>query len=209
MLDPKLSSQPDLTAERDAVSVAMRADRRVIVADLHAAFMDDPVLSWVFPEEHKRRRYGPHFFAMHARRLIPRGLAWKVDGGSALWAAPGQWRESPWDDLRLAAASTPGLWRRAPLIARGMLALEARHPEEPHLYLAVIGVRPELQGRGLGSALLRPGLAHADELGLPGYLESSNIRNVPLYERHGFRVIGEHHQPRGPVMWLMRRPAQL
>jgi ribosomal protein S18 acetylase RimI-like enzyme len=196
-----------VTATAAPVSAAATADRRAIVADLHAAFMDDPVLGWVFPDEEHRRRYGMHFFAMHARRLIPQGLAWRADGGSALWALPDQWRESPWDDLRLAAASLPGVWRRAPLVGRGMLALEARHPEEPHLYLAVIGVRPEVQGRGLGSALLRPGLSYADEHGLPAYLESSNIRNVPLYERHGFRVTGEHHQPAGPTMWLMWRRA--
>jgi GNAT superfamily N-acetyltransferase len=196
-----------VTAAAAPVSAATVADRRAIVANLHAAFMDDPVLGWVFPDARDRRRYGMHFFAMHARRLIPQGLAWKTSGGSALWAEPDRWRESPWDDLRLAAASLPGVWRRAPLVARGMLALEARHPVQPHLYLAVIGVRPEHQGRGLGSALLRPGLAYADEHGLPAYLESSNIPNVPLYERHGFRVTGEHNQPQGPTMWLMWRPA--
>jgi hypothetical protein len=85
------------------VSAATTADRRAIVSDLHAAFMDDPVLGWVFPDEEHCRRYGMHFFAMHARRLIPQGLAWRADGGSALWALPDQWRESPWDDLRLAS----------------------------------------------------------------------------------------------------------
>ena len=51
------------------------ADLRRTVDDLHAAFMDDPVLNWAFPEGEKRRRYGRHFFEMHARRLVPGACA--------------------------------------------------------------------------------------------------------------------------------------
>jgi hypothetical protein len=29
-----------------------------------------------------------------------------------------------------------------------------------------------------------------DETGLPAYLESSNPRNIPLYERFGFELLG-------------------
>jgi ribosomal protein S18 acetylase RimI-like enzyme len=42
---------------------------------------------------------------------------------------------------------------------------------------------------------------------MPCYLESSNPRNVPLYERHGFEVTAEHWLPDGPVMTYMWRPA--
>ncbi|HVD39966.1 MAG TPA: GNAT family N-acetyltransferase [Solirubrobacterales bacterium] len=190
-----------------AIVTAGAADLRRTVDDLHAAFMDDPVLSWAFPDEGKRRRYGRHFFEMHARRLVPGGLAWRADGGGALWAAPGRWRESPLEMLRLARATIRGLGTHGARVGRGMLGIESKHPKEPHLYLAVVGVRPEQQGKGLGSALLQPGLAHADRLGLPAYLESSSPRNVPLYERHGFEVKEEAQLPQGPPMWLMWRPA--
>ena len=53
-------------------------------------------------------------------------------------------------------------------------------------YLGLLSVSPQRQGRGLGSVLLEAGLARCDaEVGL-AYLESSNPRNVPLYERFGF-----------------------
>jgi ribosomal protein S18 acetylase RimI-like enzyme len=191
---------------RPAITRAATADRRSLVDDLLAAFADDPVLCWVFPDPSARRRYGRHFFAMHARRLTAGGLAWKTDGGASLWAAPGRWRESPLDTARLATTSFPGLWRHAARVGRGLLGVESRHPREPHLYLATVGVRPEQAGRGLGTALLEPGLRHADDLNLPAYLESSNERNVPLYERHGFTVTREHRLPAGPSMWLMWRP---
>jgi GNAT superfamily N-acetyltransferase len=197
-----------MTSAQIIPALASERDSAAIVSDLHAAFMEDPVVCWAFPDRARRRRHGKHFFAMHARRSIPMGLGWRIDGGAALWMAPGQWRESTWDALRLSWRSLPGVRTRGPLVGGGLLALEARHPSEPHLYLPAIGVRPELQGRGLGSALLRPGLDHADAHGLPAYLESSNIRNVPLYERHGFEVVREHRLPRGPTMWLMWRSVQ-
>ena len=47
-----------------------------------------------------------------------------------------------------------------------------------------------------------------DQAGYPAYLESSNIRNNPLYERFGFEVTAEVTLPEdGPTMWLMERPA--
>jgi ribosomal protein S18 acetylase RimI-like enzyme len=189
-----------------AIVTASAADLQRMVADLHAAFMDDPVLNWAFPEEEKRLRYGGRFFEMHARRLVPGGLSWRADGGGALWAAPGRGRESPLEMLRLARDTMRGLGIHGARVGRGMLGIESKHPKEPHLYLAVVGVRPERQGQGLGSALLQPGLANADRLGLPAYLESSNPRNVSLYERHGFEVREEAHLPQGPPMWLMWRP---
>ena len=58
-------------------------------------------------------------------------------------------------------------------------------------------------------AAIAPGLQHADSLGLPCYLESSNELNVPLYERHGFKVTREFAFPGGgPTAWLMWREPQ-
>jgi GNAT superfamily N-acetyltransferase len=189
-----------------AVTAAGPSEVGRVVDDLHAAFMDDPVLCWAFPDEGKRRRYGRHYFEMQARRLVPDGLTWRADGGGALWAGAGRWRESSLEALRLGISTFRGLWPRGGRVSRGLLGIESRHPREPHLYLAVVGVRPEQQGQGLGTALLQPGLAEADRIGLPAYLESSSPRNVPLYERHGFEVTEEVRLPSGPPVWLMWRP---
>ena len=69
----------------------------------------------------------------------------------------------------------------------------------PHWYLGYLGTRRGRQGQGLGTQLLREVLAGADTDGVPAYLESSNERNLPLYERNGFRVIGDlRHWATGP-----------
>ena len=81
----------------------------------------------------------------------------------------------------------------------------AAHPTEPHYYLAVLGTEPEFQGRGIGSALLRPVLDICDRDEIPAYLESSKERNIAFYARHGFRVTREVTLPKGPPVWLMWR----
>ena len=71
-------------------------------------------------------------------------------------------------------------------------------PSEPHWYLPVIGVDPAYQGRGLGRALMAHACERCDRDGVPFYLESSNPRNIPLYQRHGFEVLGTIQAARRP-----------
>ena len=84
--------------------------------------------------------------------------------------------------------------------------MERKHPQEPHHYLGAVGVEPAYQGQGLGSALMEHGLAQCDAEAMPAYLVSSNFRNVPLYERHGFEIVEEIPLPSGgPTVWRMWR----
>jgi GNAT superfamily N-acetyltransferase len=66
-------------------------------------------------------------------------------------------------------------------------------------------VDPVHQGRGHGAALLRYALERCDREGLPAYLESSNSRNVPLYERHGFEPMGSIQAGSSPTVIPMLR----
>ena len=69
----------------------------------------------------------------------------------------------------------------------------------------MLGTDPAAQGRGLGSAVLRPVLEQCDRDGVGAFLESSKERNIDFYARHGFRVTSEIRLPRGPLMWQMWR----
>ena len=79
------------------------------------------------------------------------------------------------------------------------------HPEERHYYLPLVGVEPNAQGTGLGGALMRHATARCDEEGALAYLESSNPRNISLYERHGFEVMGEIRVGSAPLVTPMLR----
>src|SRR5260370_4515182 len=81
------------------------------------------------------------------------------------------------------------------------------HPKEPPWYLPLIGIDPARQGKGLGGALMRHATDICDRDGVLAYLESSNPRNIPLYERHGFGILGTIQAGGSPVITpLLRKP---
>ena len=94
-----------------------------------------------------------------------------------------------------------------PDLMRVMEQMGAYHPSEPHWYLPLIGVDPARHGNGLGSALMRHALRRSDADGVPAYLESSNPRNIPLYERHGFEILGTIQVGSSPTLVpMLRKP---
>ena len=96
--------------------------------------------------------------------------------------------------------------QRAPIGIRVLSAIERAHPREPHHYLAVLGIDPPYQGRGLATRLLSPTLARADDEGLTAYLETAKESNVALYRRYGFEVTRDLRVGDAPPIWLMTRP---
>ena len=115
----------------------------------------------------------------------------------------------PLSQITLEAAPSALAFRHRLIRAlRTQLQVERLHAAQsaPHWYLGYLGARRDRQGQGLGSTVLREVLARADTKGIPAYLESSNERNLPLYERNGFRVIGELRAlDHGPAIWRMWR----
>ena len=75
--------------------------------------------------------------------------------------------------------------------------------------LATLGVHPEAQGNGLGFALTEAALVAVDEArtGTGVALETSDDRNVRLYERAGFSLTATTSIPDGPTVYSMLRQA--
>lgn len=86
--------------------------------------------------------------------------------------------------------------------------MDAAHPTDPHWYLPWFGVDCARQGGGLGSALLQPCLEIVGRDHLSAYLDSTNHRNIPFYERHGFQVTGERQAGACPPLTSMLRDAR-
>ena len=77
------------------------------------------------------------------------------------------------------------------------------------VYLQIIGVASENQGKGHGGKLLKELLAMADEAKLPIYLETETESNVRLYERFGFKTLEEMSLPViNQPMWTMLRRSE-
>jgi GNAT superfamily N-acetyltransferase len=82
----------------------------------------------------------------------------------------------------------------------------ARHdPSAPHWHLGPVGVERDLQGKGIGSALLSAFGELVDANHGLAYLETDKDINVPFYERFGFEVTAES-AVLGVPCWFMARP---
>jgi GNAT superfamily N-acetyltransferase len=192
--------------------VAGRGDAAETAQMLARAFYDDPVFGWFFPAEGSRHRRLRRFFVTELHHESLRHGAVEVacvDGhvaGAAVWFPPST-------SLGTEVSALPGylraFGRRFVTVAQYQHVAVHAHPrEQPHWYLAIIGVDPVRHGYGVGAALLRSRLRRCDREGLPAYLESSNLDNVPLYQHFGFHVTGTLGLPEGaPVVNTMWRPA--
>ncbi|MFD3518108.1 GNAT family N-acetyltransferase [Streptomyces sp. NPDC058657] len=186
---------------------AGEADRDVVRDLLHRAFREDPVSSWIFPGPEQRERAHPLMMGTFVDLVLAEGRVDLADEGAAaaLWLdIPAGEPEADDGAARLRAAVDPDN-ERIELIAHLPAKLHPHH--EAHAYLWMIGVDPDRQGEGLGSALLDPVLERCDREGRAAYLEASTARSRELYRRLGF---DDHATPLrlpdgGPLMYPMWR----
>jgi ribosomal protein S18 acetylase RimI-like enzyme len=190
------------------VAPARNVDHQALLESLAVAFADDPVAAWNCPRQDLRKDFLKRFFGVALDMGMPHGEVWTDASrtGAAIWLPPDQ---SPIGLLAGTALIRPFLTRhlltRIPAAIAGGARIDARHPQEPHWYLFVLGVAPAGQGRGLGSRLLAPVIERCDEDQVGAYLESSKQSNIAFYARHGFRVTGEVALPSGPTVYCMWR----
>ena len=194
--------------ERPAIRPATLHDRAAIAAMLGRAFADDPAMTYIFPGPADRAKRLPRLFALLFDSDGPVGMRLVAAGveGATLWRGPGRSKTGVWEMMRHApamASSLGGSIGRALTVAN---AIDAHHPSSDFWYLHVAGCDPEHQGKGIGGALIRDGLARAN--GLSCYLETATERNLGLYRSLGFEVTGDWRVPRGgPRFWSMVRPS--
>ena len=186
------------------VRSAAASERQAVIDVITLAFATDPMARWAFPAPATYLAVMPAMVEAFGGAAFTHGTAHVVEGGvaAAMWLPPGV---QP-DEARLAELAqghTPPEQRDD--MTKVFEQMDGYHPAEPCWYLPMIGVDPVCQGRGHGGALLRHALERCDREGMPAYLESSNPRNIPLYERHGFEAIGSIQAGSSPTVVAMRR----
>lgn len=190
-----------------AIKIATSFDEAGLIGVLTLAFSTDPMARWSFPDPAEYLANFPVLAKAFGGNAFANGSAYFADGyaGAALWLPPGI---APDEETMIGLVE-----KTAPDSIKNDLfgvfeQMDKFHPKEPHWYLPMIGVDPAQQGNGVGSALMKHALAACDKDGLIAYLESSNPRNISLYERHGFEVIGEIQVGSSPIMRPMLRKAR-
>lgn len=77
-------------------------------------------------------------------------------------------------------------------------------PEEPHVHLGPIGVAPEAQRQGVGTALMNRYIEHLNQERCAGYLETDKPENVEFYKKFGFVVRREELLIGAPTWYMWR-----
>jgi ribosomal protein S18 acetylase RimI-like enzyme len=170
------------------------------------AFTADPVARWCWPGAHQYLTSMPSFTRAFGGGAFLHSGAYCTDdyAGAALWLPPTIHPE--------AEALGEVLERTVSASIRGDLFavfehMGKYHPREPHWYLPLIGVDPAYQGKGYGGALMSYALRRCDRDRVPAYLESTNPRNITLYQRHGFEVLGTIQVGASPsLVPMLRQP---
>lgn len=180
------------------------------------SFLEDPNFLAIYADPRQRRQVLPMLFDACLKDALAYGSVQTVMEqdellGVAIWFPPHTLPMKPWRKFRFGLRFLP-IILKAPAPTFRMISFTERlfklHPASAFWYLEVLGVKQGHQGRGIGSALVRAVTALADQAHTPCYLETMNPGNVPLYERHGFKVTGSQVRitPAGAPAWLMWRP---
>ena len=179
------------------------------VAAIVAAFITDPIARFAWPSPHDYLHAAPLATREFAGGAFEHSTAYVSTDfcGAALWLRPGIHPNG--EALERVFRDTARPEHLDDLLAT-FEKMGHSHPDEPHWYLPMIGVEPNAQGRGLGAELMRHAVARCDQEGALAYLESSNPRNISLYLRFGFEIIGEIQIGAAPVVTpMLRRPRRL
>lgn len=182
-------------------------EERVIAVE-RLAFAADPFTRWLWPEA-----------AVYEDAMTR--LTWAMSGagfdersiyvedamlGAAMWLPPGVDGDEEAMIAIVQDTVAPDLFEDALALFGEM---ESYHPRDvPCWYLTLLGCDPAHQGKGVGAELMKYATRLCDEAGEAAYLESSNQRNISLYLRHGFEIVGEIQRGNSPVITPMIRHPQ-
>jgi GNAT superfamily N-acetyltransferase len=189
-----------------SIKSASGEDENAVVGSIIAAFLTDPVARWLYPETHQYLAVMGSLIKAFAGKAFPNGSAYFVEGygGAALWLPP---NVLPNEEALLTMLRSTISEQRLEHALMLFEKMGSGHPKEPHWYLPLIGVDPTRQARGYGSALMTHTLQRCDSEQKLAYLESSNPRNLSLYIRHGFELIGTIQAGDSPPMFpMLRKP---
>jgi GNAT superfamily N-acetyltransferase len=173
-------------AARHQIVPAGQDDIGVLSLVIAEAFFSLAVSRWLIPGEPARRAAFPGYFRLYVEHAIADGLVETTPdrAAAALWI-PGDGSGAPPDGYtgQLAALTGQHLGNFLAFDEQ----LDRHHPAGTHHnHLAILAVRPDRQGQGIGTALLHAHHAVLDAQGTPAYLEASDERARRLYLDHGY-----------------------
>lgn len=179
-----------------------REKSALAAAVLMRAFHDDPMFTYILPDASTRPDKLLRFFGAGIQYGLLFGEVYTTPKfeGVAIWMKPGYTDVTFMRMLRSGMISLPvnlgfGAFQRFMKMVDYTDKLHLQTITGGHWVLLSLGVDPDEQQRGIGSALIQPVLAKADSMGQACYLETEKEVNVRFYQRHGFHVAAEGQVP--------------
>lgn len=171
---------------------------------LSRAFRNYPVFVYVFPDDSERKEKLPHFFKSMVHKGLLQGEVYASSPameGVTVWLPPG----IP-GGLSKTFEVDGEAFDRFAYYGKSVYGVREKHAPAQHWFLELIGVVPELQGKGYAGRLLRPMIDRVDRECLPCYLDTEVDENVAIYQRYGFKVVDDTIVPgTGVRSWGMLR----
>ena len=186
------------------IRAVTKSEKDRFEAAMTMAFSADPAARWAWPDPHQFITTFMPLVTLFGGKSFDHGSAYVIGdfAGVAQWLPPGVLPDDePIGVLFEQNMSEPKLGEVLHLFEQ----MAGFHPHEPHWYIPLIGVDPVFQGRGYGTALMRHGLAACDRDQQLAYLEATSPAGRSLYERLGFRVLGEIRSGDSPPLFPMLR----
>ena len=188
------------------VRTATREDLAGLTALITAAFGEDPLWRWAFPDDGLEAWW--RFLIRSALRYPNTWIAGDY-AAAAVWIPPGGVELTEPEGEQVEPLLRELLGQRAAEVVELVDRFDTSHPHgPPHYYLSLLGTDPARRGEGIGMSLLRRNLELVDSEGMPAYLESTNPANNARYQGVGFTPRGVFTTPddERPVTTMWREP---
>jgi len=169
------------------VRTATPRDRERVVETVVAAFADDPAFRHFFPDDSAYVSSASSFAGWLFDKRVVHSTVWVVDAGNAvaMWEAPNRRGDAEGRTVPSEPDVPPDALAR---LGKYDAAVHPLLPSTPFWYLGVVATHPDHAGHRLGRLAMGPGLSHAQEDGLPAYLETTTALNVAVYRSVGWEV---------------------
>lgn len=181
-------------------------DLEHVLSCLYLSFSGDTLLRWIWETTPEYTKNFAAFSKYFAEICVENTCAWQIANFSGcLIATPPSVKMDKTPAYKIIGETCPA--EKLEELNAISPPIEGYEPKEPYWYLSFVGVDPGMQGNGLGGKLVEFLLAEVERDPAPIYLESSNPKNVGLYQRYGFEILDQYSLQGRPTLTPMLKPA--
>ncbi|MDO5665758.1 MAG: GNAT family N-acetyltransferase [Bacteroidia bacterium] len=190
------------------IKSASNEDEEQILSVLFASFAHDPYMAYLLELSNNPNKLDI-LIRYITQQTLAKGRAYLTDDhkSTALWLTQRK-EKFTWRFIKrnLNIYQKLGIKSIVRILKMEHISHKRFPSKSPFMYLYMIGVMPEKQGKGYAGALLDTALADADAQACPVFLETASELNVRIYEKKGFSVTHTFRDGNFMVFYMVRNP---